>query len=58
MKTNLKIAIDVMGSDNGPESIISGAALSKERHPKIEYIFFGDEKLIKTHLNKYKNLNN
>jgi phosphate acyltransferase len=57
MKTNLKIAIDVMGSDNGPESIISGASLSKERHPKIEYIFFGDENLIKSHLKKYKNLN-
>ena len=57
MKTNLKIAIDVMGSDNGPEAIISGASLSKERHPKIEYIFFGDENLIKSHLKKYKNLN-
>ena len=57
MKTNLKIAIDVMGSDNGPEAIISGASLSKERHPKIEYIFFGDEKLIKSYLKKYKNLN-
>ena len=42
MKTNLKIAIDVMGSDNGPEAIISGASLSKERHPKIEYVFFGE----------------
>ena len=40
MQTNLKIAIDVMGSDNGPEAIISGASLSKERHPKIEYLFF------------------
>ena len=58
MQTNLKIAIDVMGSDNGPEAIISGASLSKERHPKIEYLFFGDEELIKSHLKNYKNLNN
>ena len=58
MKTNLKIAIDVMGSDNGPEAMISGASLSKERHPKIEFAFFGDEKLIKKHLKKYNNLNN
>ncbi len=49
MQTNLKIAIDVMGSDNGPESIIAGASLSKERYPKIQYVFFGDEKLIKSH---------
>ena len=58
MQTNLKIAIDVMGSDNGPEAIISGASLSKERYPKIEYLFFGDEELIKRHLKNYKNLNN
>ena len=46
MSNSIKIAIDVMGSDNGPEAIISGAALSKERNPKSEYIFFGDQKLI------------
>ena len=58
MKTDLKIAIDVMGNDNGPESIISGASLSKERSPAIEYIFFGDESLIKIHIKNYKNLIN
>ena len=41
MSNSIKIAIDVMGSDKGPESIISGAALSKERNPELEYIFFG-----------------
>ena len=34
MSNSVKIAIDVMGSDQGPEAIISGAALSKERHPE------------------------
>ena len=58
IKTDLKIAIDVMGNDNGPDSIIYGASLSKERYPKIHYIFFGDEKLIASHLKKYKNLAN
>ena len=29
MKTNINIAIDVMGSDNGPEAVISGALLVK-----------------------------
>ena len=41
MSNSIKIAIDVMGSDNGPEAIISGAALSKERNPETNS-FFGD----------------
>ena len=40
MSNSIKIAIDVMGSDKGPEAIISGAALSKERNPEIEFFFF------------------
>ena len=46
MSNSIKIAIDVMGSDKGPEAIISGAALSKERNPEIEFFFFGDQQLI------------
>ena len=46
MSSSIKIAIDVMGSDKGPDSIISGAALSKERHPDSEYVFFGDYDII------------
>jgi glycerol-3-phosphate acyltransferase PlsX len=58
MKTKIKIAIDVMGNDNGPGSIISGASISKERYPKIKYVFFGDQELITKNLKKYKNLSN
>ena len=31
MSDSITIAIDAMGSDKGPEEIISGAALSKEK---------------------------
>ena len=46
MSNSIKIAIDVMGSDKGPEAIISGAALSKERNPSSEFIFFGEYELL------------
>ena len=42
MSNSIKIAIDAMGGDKGPEAIITGAALSKERNPESDYIFFGD----------------
>ena len=58
MSNSIKIAIDAMGSDKGPEAIISGAALSKERNPSLEYIFFGDQKLISKLVKKFNILMN
>ena len=54
MSNSIKIAIDVMGSDRGPETIISGAALSKERHPDSKYVFFGDYRTINKIVNTFK----
>ena len=53
MSNSITIAIDAMGSDKGPDEIISGTALSKERHPETKYIFFGDSRLIKNALRKH-----
>ena len=58
MSDSITIAIDAMGSDKGPEEIISGAALSKERHPNSNYIFFGDYRLINKVLNRFVILQN
>ena len=58
MKADINIAIDVMGSDNGPEAIISGASISKTRFPNIKYTFFGKEEIIKKYLIQHKNLSN
>ncbi len=54
MINRIKIAVDAMGSDNGPEAIVSGAALSKERDPKIFYRFFGNKKELVKIISKYK----
>lgn len=41
------IALDAMGGDHGPGVIVPGAAMSLERHPALNFIFFGDEKQIR-----------
>ncbi len=43
MKRLVRIAIDAMGGDHGPEVIVPGAALARACHPDIAFIFFGDE---------------
>ena len=58
MTTRINIAIDVMGSDKGPETIIEASSISKTRHPQIKYTYFGDSKLISKYVEKYKNLIN
>ena len=42
MTTRINIAIDVMGSDKGPETIIEASSISKTRYPEIKYTYFGD----------------
>lgn len=56
MTTSVNIAIDVMGSDKGPEKIIEASSISKTRFPTINYTYFGDSKLIIKYVKKYKNL--
>ena len=58
MTTKVKIAIDVMGSDKGPATIIEASSISKTRYPAINYTYFGDSELISQYVEKYKNLNN
>ncbi len=58
MTTRINIAIDVMGSDKGPETIIEASSISKTRYPEIKYTYFGNSKLISKYVKKYKNLIN
>ena len=47
MTKSVRIAIDAMGGDHGPEVILPGAALALAQHADLEFIFFGDEARIK-----------
>ena len=40
----VRIAIDVMGGDRGPDTAVPGAALALERHPDVRFLLFGDER--------------
>lgn len=37
------IALDAMGGDHAPGIVVDGAALARERHPELRFIFFGNE---------------
>ncbi len=50
------IALDAMGGDHGPSVVVSGAALSLERHPALSFIFYGDETQIKAELDAHPRL--
>lgn len=39
----LVLALDAMGGDHAPESVIVGARMAHERHPDLRFLIFGDE---------------
>ena len=45
----MKIALDAMGGDHGPEELIAGALLAVER-ANVSVCLVGDEALLKNHL--------
>lgn len=47
------LALDAMGGDHGPAVVIPGAALAVERHPAVQFIFFGDEARIRSELARF-----
>jgi glycerol-3-phosphate acyltransferase PlsX len=56
MTNHTVIALDAMGGDNAPEAVVAGAALARERYPKITYLFFGDEARLKPLLERHPTL--
>ncbi|MCT8973047.1 phosphate acyltransferase PlsX [Microbaculum marinisediminis] len=47
MVSPVRISIDAMGGDFGPSVVIPGCALARERYPDSEFLFFGDESMIR-----------
>ncbi len=52
----VRIALDAMGGDHGPEVIVPGAARALRLHRDIEYLFFGDAARIGPLLEQYPEL--
>ena len=51
----IKISLDAMGGDNAPEIVVEGAAEAKLRYPDIDFIFFGNKRILNPLINdKYR----
>lgn len=43
MSERVVIALDAMGGDNAPRSVIRGAAIARRRFPNVDFLLFGDQ---------------
>jgi len=39
----LTIALDAMGGDLGPDMVVAGADIARERHPDVRFLLYGDQ---------------
>ena len=46
MSQLVRIAVDAMGGDHGPDVAVAGAALAFVRHPESQFVFFGDSAVV------------
>lgn len=53
MEKSVTIALDAMGGDHAPASVIDGAALALKRHPTVRFLFFGDDTRIRPLLDQH-----
>lgn len=56
MTNKMKIAIDAMGGDFGPEVLIPACADALKKNSQLEFLIFGDEKVINPVLSRFENL--
>ncbi|AQX28074.1 MULTISPECIES: phosphate acyltransferase PlsX [unclassified Bartonella] len=52
----IKISVDVMGGDYGPEVTLAGAAIAKKYLPNIHFLFYGVGEVVEPILKKYPHL--
>ncbi|WP_332065618.1 phosphate acyltransferase PlsX [Bartonella sp. CB189] len=52
----VKISVDVMGGDYGPEVTIAGAAIVQKYLPNIHFLFYGVDESVRPVLKKYPSL--
>ena len=50
------LALDAMGGDNAPYSVIAGASLYLKKNPNVSFLLFGDKDIIMPIMKKYPNL--
>ena len=53
-KSSLVIAVDAMGGDHAPDSVIAGIKSAEQKHPDIRFLIFGDETKVLPFIEKYR----
>ncbi|MGC2785763.1 MAG: phosphate acyltransferase PlsX [Roseiarcus sp.] len=56
MAGDIRIALDAMGGDHGPTTVLSGAAVALERRPDVEFLLYGDHAVIGPILKRHPRL--
>ena len=56
MSDRLTIALDAMGGDAAPKVVVSGANISRRRHPQLDFLMFGRESEVGPLLGRMKRL--
>ena len=53
MSQTIRISLDLMGSDGGPELLVSGASAARSERPDIRYVLYGRESEVAPLLDRY-----
>ncbi len=53
MSKNIIIAIDAMGGDYGPETVLAGVEQARHTYPEVAFHFYGQQNIITPILNQY-----
>ncbi len=56
MTASVRIALDAMGGDHGPETVLAGAEISLVRHPEMTFVLYGDEVRLRAVLERHPRL--
>ncbi|MFD0896248.1 phosphate acyltransferase PlsX [Loigolactobacillus binensis] len=52
----MKIAVDAMGGDNGPSTIVAGVERARDEFPDIEFLLYGDEAKVQAEIKNQQRL--
>ena len=52
--SSLVIAVDAMGGDHAPDSVIAGVKLAEQQHSDIRFLIYGDESKVRPFIEKYR----
>lgn len=53
---HVTIALDAMGGDHAPASVIGGAELAHRKYPDLRFCFYGQEEVVRPLLDKHSSL--